>query len=205
MCLLSVSWMAQQPFGALLLTKLLKETIAISANIQSLNQPGKLGWSIKTVIWRYISCIFVNVVTIGLISNISLSQVLFQNTMVQLRDSGILNKLYEDALNAPVIMPDPKVRINQPLNISQLGTAFMVVAGGLVIGMLAFLGECFFLTSKIKRKQLEEVCWQSLRLCIIYLHGHFSAHCCYERNCSEEQKLFVINWMRVHIDLCDKI
>ena len=97
-------------------------------------------------------------VTIGLITNLSLSQVLFQNTMVQLRDSGILNKLYEDALNAPGVMPYPKVRINQPLNISQLGTAFMVVAGGLVLGILAFLMERFFLSAKIKSKQLEEVC-----------------------------------------------
>ena len=78
--------------------------------------------------------------------------------MVLLRDSGILNKLYDDALKAPVIVPYPKVRINQPLNISQLGTAFMVVAGGLVLGILAFLMEYFFLGAKIKRKQLEEVC-----------------------------------------------
>ena len=112
-------------------------------------------------------------VTIGLITSLSLSQVLFQNTMLWLRDSGIHNKLYEDALNAPAIVPLPKVRIDQPLNISQLGTAFMVVAGGLVLGILAFLMEYFFLGAKIKRKQLEEVCWQSLRLSIIYSHRHF--------------------------------
>ena len=74
--------------------------------------------------------------------------------MVWLRDSGILNKLYEDALNAPAVMPYPKVRINQPLNISQLGTAFMVVAGGLVLGILALLVERFFPSAKIKSKQL---------------------------------------------------
>ena len=106
--------------------------------------------------------------------------------MVWLRDSGILNKLYEDALNAPAVMPFPKVRINQPLNISQLGTAFMVVAGGLVLGILAFLVERCFLCKKIKKKHLEEVCWQSHRLFVICSQRHFSAHSSYEQNCSEE-------------------
>ena len=76
---------------------------------------------------------------------------------MRLRDSGILNMLYDHALNAPVMIPYPKVRVNQPLNLYQLGTAFMVVAGGLVLGILAFLAELFFLSRVAsKRKDSEE-------------------------------------------------
>ena len=114
-------------------------------------------------------------VTIGLITNLSLSQVLFQNTMLWLRDSGIHKKLYEDALNAPAIVPYPKVRINQPLNISQLGTAFLVVAGGHILGIMAFLAERYFFGAKIKRNKVEKVCQQAIRLYItsIYSRRHF--------------------------------
>ena len=58
-----------------------------------------------------------------------------------LRDTGILNKLWDDELNAPLHMPDPKVRINEPLDLYQVGIAFMVVAGGLIIAILGFLME----------------------------------------------------------------
>ena len=84
-------------------------------------------------------------------------QVLFHNTTLLLRDSGILNMLYEHALNAPAIIPYAKVRVNQPLNLYQLGTAFMVMAGGLVLGIVAFLVERYFLNADIKRKSVREV------------------------------------------------
>ena len=61
-------------------------------------------------------------------------------------------------MNAPVIIPDPKIRVNEPLNIYQLATAFMVVAGGLTLGVISFLVEFCFLSGKIKRKDDKEVC-----------------------------------------------
>ena len=70
-----------------------------------------------------------------------------------LRDSGILNKLYEDELNAPVITPDPKFRVNEPLNIKQLGTAFIVMAFGLTLGILAFMVECCSCCGRMKRRE----------------------------------------------------
>ena len=65
--------------------------------------------------------------------------------------------LYEHALNAPAIIPYAKVRVNQPLNLYQLGTAFMVMAGGLVLGIVAFLVEHFFLSVDLKDKGVKEV------------------------------------------------
>ena len=58
-----------------------------------------------------------------------------------LRDTGILNKLWHDELNAPLHIPDPKVRINEPLDLYQVGIAFILVAGGLIVALLGFLVE----------------------------------------------------------------
>ena len=72
-------------------------------------------------------------------------QNLFQNATMWLRDTGMLNKLRDDELNATVHEPDPKVRINEPLNFYQIGIAFMVVAGGLVLALFGFLLELCYL------------------------------------------------------------
>ena len=58
-----------------------------------------------------------------------------------LRDTGVLNKLWNDELNAPVHIPDPKLRIDEPLDLYQVGIAFMLVAGGLIVALLGFLME----------------------------------------------------------------
>ena len=58
-----------------------------------------------------------------------------------LQDSGIMIKLKDDELRAPIPIPLPKVKLNQPLNISQLAMAFFLAATGTVISILAFLVE----------------------------------------------------------------
>ena len=58
-----------------------------------------------------------------------------------LQDSGTLIKLRDDELKAAIPIPLPKVKINQPLNISQLVTAFFLVATGIVVAILVFLVE----------------------------------------------------------------
>ena len=71
-----------------------------------------------------------------------------------LRDTGILNKLWDDELNGPVHIPNPKVRINKPLNLYQVGIPFMLVTGGLIIALLGFLLElCCNCKSRWNRKQ----------------------------------------------------
>ena len=77
-------------------------------------------------------------------------QNLFQNATMWLRDTGMLNKLRDDELNAPFHVPDPVVRVNEPLTLYQVGIAFMVEAGGLVIGLLVFLLELFCKSRWIK-------------------------------------------------------
>ena len=81
-----------------------------------------------------------------------------------LRDSGILNKLYDHELNTTVEKPDPKVRVNKPLNIYQLATAFIVVAVGLIVGILAFFVEYCCPRGEVKRKAVKEVCSKASHL-----------------------------------------
>ena len=70
-------------------------------------------------------------------------QNLLSNAVMWLRDTGILKKLSEDALNPPMEIPDPKVRTNQPLTVYQLGGALVVQVVGLACAIIAFMGELF--------------------------------------------------------------
>ena len=91
-------------------------------------------------------------------------QDLFQNSTMWLRDTGILNKLWNDELNAPVHVPDPKVRINEPLNLYQVGIAFMAVAGGLVLALLGFLLEICCSSKRIKKGDKNQVSRQPAKI-----------------------------------------
>ena len=72
-------------------------------------------------------------------------------------DTGILNKLWDDELNAPLHIPDPKVRINEPLNLNQVGTAFMLVVGGLIIALLGFLMELCYKSRQNNKGEKKQV------------------------------------------------
>ena len=58
-----------------------------------------------------------------------------------LQDTGILKKLRDDELNAPIPIPDLKVRVNQPLTFHQIGIALVVLAVGLCIATTTFVAE----------------------------------------------------------------
>ena len=74
-----------------------------------------------------------------------------------LRDTGMLNKMRDDELNAPFHVPDPKVRVNEPLTLNQVGIAFIVEAGGLIIGLLCFLLELVCKSRWIKKGEKKQV------------------------------------------------
>ena len=52
-----------------------------------------------------------------------------------------MNKLRHDALKAAIPIPDPKVRLNEPLNLWQLGIIMIIYLSGVSISILAFIGE----------------------------------------------------------------
>ena len=61
-----------------------------------------------------------------------------------LRDTGILSRLRSLELEAPMAIPYPKVRVDQPLNMYQLGSAFLAFIMGVVISIAAFMSEIRF-------------------------------------------------------------
>ena len=60
---------------------------------------------------------------------------------MRLQAAGILAKLKYDVMNPPFAIPYPKMRVNQPISLSQLTTAFIAQAIGLSAALLAFFGE----------------------------------------------------------------
>ena len=68
-------------------------------------------------------------------------QALLHNTTMRLQDSGILRKLKNDALNPPWAIPDPIVRIDQPLSIWQVSTAMFTLVSGISLGTVIFIVE----------------------------------------------------------------
>ena len=58
-----------------------------------------------------------------------------------LRDTGILTRIRALELDAPVAIPYPQVRVDQPLNLYQLGSAFLAFFLGLAISIITFLTE----------------------------------------------------------------
>ena len=66
-----------------------------------------------------------------------------RHTIMWLKDTGILEKLKYDAVNPPYLIPDPIVRVDEPLILKQLGIIMMFLAAGLFIGTIVFLVELF--------------------------------------------------------------
>ena len=58
-----------------------------------------------------------------------------------LRDTGMLDKIKWKKKERDVYIPDPKVRVGEPLHISELGTAIFLEIGGVFIAILAFFVE----------------------------------------------------------------
>ena len=72
---------------------------------------------------------------------INFTQPDFQNAIMWLKDTGILNKLKQDVLNPPIPIPLPMVRDKEPLILKQLGITMIILAVGLFIALMAFLME----------------------------------------------------------------
>ena len=66
---------------------------------------------------------------------------MFHNDVMWLRDTGILERLKYDIVRPPFHKPYPKARRDQPLIMSQLGIVMIVLAVGLGLSLLVFLGE----------------------------------------------------------------
>ena len=76
---------------------------------------------------------------------------------MRLQAAGILAKLKYDAMTTTpqfdFAKPLPKVRVNEPISLSQLATAFFALAIILSVALLAFLGELLVAKLRVKLSQ----------------------------------------------------
>ena len=68
---------------------------------------------------------------------------MFQNTILVLRDNGILDKLKNDVMNPPIPILVPTVRHNQPLILRQLGIIMITLVVGASIATCIFFVELY--------------------------------------------------------------
>ena len=59
-----------------------------------------------------------------------------------LRDTGVLEKMKEDELSAPIPIPDPKIRAaDERISLEQLGISIVIYSSLMVLSLLCFIGE----------------------------------------------------------------
>ena len=56
-------------------------------------------------------------------------QDLFEGPIMWLQNTGLLDKFFIEVLNPPPQIPLKKIRVNEALNVKQLATAAIVIAG----------------------------------------------------------------------------
>ena len=67
-----------------------------------------------------------------------------------LRDTGVLGKMRDDELSAPMPIPDPKIRVDQRISVEQIGIGVAIYSIGMILSLLFFIGE---LPTKKKAKR----------------------------------------------------
>ena len=96
--------------------------------------------------------------------------------MMWLQNTGLLDKFFDEVLNPPVPIPQKLLRVNEPLNVQQLGTAAMVMLAGMIASALFFLVElCCGTPEQAQEKRVEERRRESVKKTAWHtttLHGH---------------------------------
>ena len=64
-----------------------------------------------------------------------------KQSIMWLKDTGILERVKYDIMNPAITIPLPGVRDNEPLILKQLGIIMIILVIGLLIGTIVFLVE----------------------------------------------------------------
>ena len=67
-----------------------------------------------------------------------------------LRDTGVLGKMRDDELSAPIPIPDPKIKVDGRISVEQIGIGIAIYSVGMTLSLLFFIGELF--TKKIVKR-----------------------------------------------------
>ena len=68
-----------------------------------------------------------------------------------LRDTGVLGKLRDDELSAPIPIPTPKIKVDGRISVEQIGIGIAIYSVGMTLSLLFFIGE--FCTENRVKKQ----------------------------------------------------
>ena len=80
-------------------------------------------------------------------------QGLFQNDIIWLRDTGVLEKMKYDMLKTEMPDPLPKVWKDKPLNLFQLGIIMIICLFGVTASIVVFMWE--FSRSSGKKMEIQ--------------------------------------------------
>ena len=70
-----------------------------------------------------------------------------------LRDTGVLGKMRDDELSAPMPIPDPKIKVDERISVEQLGIGIAIYSVGMTLSLLFFIGE---LCTRKRDKRVEK-------------------------------------------------
>ena len=133
-------------------------------------------------------------------------QDIFKPAIMWLQDTGILIKLRDDELKAPNPIPRQKVKFNQPLSISQLATAFLLMTTGMLISISVFFVELLNRPNgKAKGAKPHKVAWgisttrrnkndKPVQESLVYSGPHISLEwisCCQDTASRQNQQSFI--------------
>ena len=71
-----------------------------------------------------------------------------------LRDTGVLAKMKDDELSAPMPIPAPMIKIDGCISVEQLGIGIAIYSVGMILSLLLFIGElCFKRLKRVKKME----------------------------------------------------
>ena len=85
-------------------------------------------------------------------------QNILKNSTMWLRDTGVLAKMRDDELSAPMPIPDQKIKDDGHIDVEHIGIGLAIYSVGMTLSLLLFIGE---LCTKGRVKREEKQQWQA--------------------------------------------
>ena len=77
------------------------------------------------------------------------------NATMWLRDTGVLGKMKDDELSAPMPIPDPKIKVDERISLEQLGIGIALYTIGMTLSLILFSIE-LFTKKRVKRAKKKQ-------------------------------------------------
>ena len=89
-----------------------------------------------------------------------------------LRDTGVLDKMKDDELSAPIPIPDPKIKVDGLISVEQIGIGIAIFSVGMTLSLISFIGELCTKKRVKREKKNQQQAWRQPRKSTMKpLHG----------------------------------